>query len=84
MFTSDSLRIYRKFFILAVMIAGLFIANSVTNPAEASVCCSTCNPSYYQCIVDCYNPNPGKWEQCVHEECDPALGYCQTTCNQHC
>jgi hypothetical protein len=84
MFTSDSLRIYRKLFILAVMIAGLFIANSVTKPAEAAVCCSTCNPSFYACVYACYNPNPGKWEQCVHEECDGPYGYCQTTCDPLC
>lgn len=84
MFTSDSLKIYRKFFILAVMIAGLFIAISVDNKAKALPCCSTCFTDRNECIIACYHPIQQKWDECVEQNCDPVFAECTLNCDWGC
>jgi len=84
MLKTINLKLYRKFLILAVMIGGLFMVTSI-NRVSAIPCCSDCQAAYDGCVEACYNPNPGKWQQCINEECNiPAYLNCFHHCDMGC
>jgi hypothetical protein len=83
MFKTTNLKLYRKFLILAVMIGGLFMVASI-NRVSAIPCCSDCEDARDSCVAACYNPNPGKWNQCVQEECNPPYFACLSHCDISC
>ncbi len=78
------LKLYRKFLILAVLLGGVFALSSV-NKTSAMPCCSECDQNYNACVEACYNPNPGKWQQCINEECNiPLYLNCYHHCDPYC
>lgn len=83
-----NLKIYRKLLVLFVLSVGLFFAASAKlNDANASICCSTCKPTYDACVANCayhYPQNPPRFQQCVQEECDPEAAYCAINCDPLC
>ncbi len=83
MFHFSSLKLFRKVLILSVMLIGIFVLTS-TRKTEASICCSVCDENYWICVDACYSPNPGKWNQCIQEECVPVQHQCLMHCNPLC
>jgi len=83
MFKFENLKLYRKFLILVVMIGGLFMVTSI-NRVSAQPCCSECEEAYNWCVDACYNPNPGKWKECIHAECHGPYFYCLSHCDMGC
>lgn len=88
MLTVTNLKLVRKLSILFVLTVGLFFAASANlNNANASFCCSTCEPAYKACKADClyhFPQNPARYAQCVQINCDPELGYCEINCDPLC
>ncbi len=66
MFKFPSLKLYRKFLILAVMITSLFILSS-TRRVAADSCCDDCIAALPICHVNCLElPEAVQRIQCVH------------------
>lgn len=83
MLKTTNLKLYRKFLILAIMVGGLFMITSI-NRVGAIPCCSDCEEAWDACVAACYNPNPGKWNQCVQEECTGPYFSCLSHCDISC
>jgi len=88
MFKFANLKLFRKFLILGVLSAGLFMTSSL-NPANASTtfCCSECDAAQIECVAECnaaYGGSPVKVHACVHSQCNPLFYFCMQQCDPNC
>ncbi len=67
-----NLKLYRKFLVIGVMLAGLYLVSS-TRQVAASACCDACLATYDSCIDNCY----------MLYDVDPLLGQCLLTCGNN-
>jgi hypothetical protein len=84
------LKLYRKFFVLAILLGGLAMAFS-GNQAKASgdFCCSVCDEPWMQCIAECdymFPDSPVKRQACIQQYCWPSYYWCmqQGACDPGC
>ena len=75
-----NLKLYRKFLILAVLLAGLFISSSSANRAGATLCCDYCQILYVSCMNTCANGLPENYESCIVYICEENYIYCGGFC----
>jgi hypothetical protein len=75
----SNLKLYRKFLILAVMLASLFILPS-TNRVGATPCCDYCQILYESCIRNCENGPPESYESCAFYGCEVDYFQCGGFC----
>ncbi len=87
-----SVKIYRKFLILAVLSGSLFVFSSVNRAGAADPCCGprldACDNAYSTCVINChvYIGIPPKYAECtsacelVHLNCYMAAEPCNPTC----
>lgn len=89
MFKFENFKLVRKFLVLAVLSAGLFVTSS-TNQAGAygGGCCSTqCDEPWYECIALCQSqfPQSPQWQQqCIQNNCWPPYYFCMQHCDPGC
>ncbi len=82
-----SLKLYRKFLILAVLLGGLFITASTHNAGASTVaCCSFCDNNYETCVTGCENGNGPSFDKCMLN-CTNTYSHCFSGpphCNDGC
>jgi hypothetical protein len=79
MFKTNNLKLYRKFFIVAVLLGGLSLV-SFSN-AAALPCCSSCEDTLTACLTTCNNGQIKVW---MIPACEAACYHNYDNCNNHC
>lgn len=79
MFKFLNLKLYRKFFILAVMLSAVFVLSS-TRHVSANGCCDLCWFNYNSCNNYCYGlPSDPATEDCLYN-CAVNYDNCSFAC----
>lgn len=55
------LKLYRKFLILAVMLAGIFVVSSARHAAAGTTCCDDCFSAWSSCMDFCHSDQIKDW-----------------------
>ena len=85
----SNFKLVRKFLILAVLAAGLFLTSSMnqTSAAAGGGCCFDCDPPHMECIAECHSqfPQSPQWQQqCIQTQCWPSFYFCMQHCDPNC
>jgi hypothetical protein len=69
MFRSESLKLYRKFLIMCVLLSALFVVLSAnkSSVSAAAICCSVCDKHLDSCVSDCYGGDPRDFNKCMSD-----------------
>lgn len=81
MFNFPTMKLYRKFLILAVLIGGTMVVSSGGSVGAMS-CCDVCLAAYEDCIEICNGPMtpPPRYLSCALA-CESDYNACGTACN---
>jgi hypothetical protein len=86
MFKTINVKLYRRFFILAILLGGLSMV-SFSNASNAAMlpCCNSCEDTQTACLTVCNNGQIKDWMiPACEDECNTHYDNCSHHCNMSC